>query len=325
MPRLAKHLLRRTVLLNTALFRRASTMRLTPFTKPPVRLDRTTPSYLRLRRLAAIAMVAAIALSIHALSTADYATVDQTAHAVNVSGMQRMLSQRIALAAATLDTNPDVLGELQTVTERFAANAEWLAAHGGARSALADGYMAHARTLSVDPHNRDAAAAIASMRLEVLAELDAAVSSLEVSAESRIGWLKVGLWSLSALTGLMLLWAAVAVFRPRLQALERTLERAESARTRLKVAHDELRVARDELEQFASDVQEPVMVSRDLAAIALKSIEEYDVREAASSLHRIQSWLAQIDGLQREARVTLPVAASDEAAPLALVQPSSAA
>jgi len=195
---------------------------------------------LTVKFLLGLAAVAVVAIVGSAFSAQHLRHLD--AHLVNVAGRQRFLSQRIALNAILLATEPDSLArqDLRTTLRADAATLQRVQGTFGdlphtdpELDRAVREYAALAKTVAALPDaelTRDHAAvrALATASAEVLPGLDLFVTRVELDFESHVSRLKLFEVLSLAVTLLALLGLGLLVFAPMARRIETETEALEA-------------------------------------------------------------------------------------------------
>ncbi len=220
-------------------------------------MKRTTLVY-----VLALSLIAVLAIGTHAVVDAVVQQMEDSAEVVNVSGRQRMLSQRIAGFSERLADLPDgaeatqVRTALAQAVDLMAQSHEALMAplsrEAGRRSLDGDpiveiyrgdahrldrrvrDYVDAARALMALPAGqRASSASLDHLRREaerpLLASLDAAVTAYQQRSEQQVAQLRMILFAMLGAMLLALILEALTIFRPLIVRLERETERAVTA------------------------------------------------------------------------------------------------
>jgi signal transduction histidine kinase len=220
-------------------------------------MKKTTMAY-----VVALSLIALLAIATHVIVDAVVRSMESSAEVVNVSGRQRMLSQRIAGLSERLVNLPEgpeaemVTASLVQAIDLMASSHEGLVARATDRTTGASRasepiyqiyqsdphtlrrrvqeYLAAARGLIALPaHGRASSDQLRYIRLEagqpLLASLDAAVSAYQARSEMKVTGLRRLLFVMLAVLLLALVVVSVTVFRPLIRRLEDATERATAA------------------------------------------------------------------------------------------------
>lgn len=277
---------------------------------------KTTQSITR-RYSVALALIAAVLVFSHALMSFQIARNKADGYIINISGMQRMLSQRIALLANELATAKDAETTTEMATKLTAAHdkmrsnqAELHAAHHSAISTeLQDLYYGSGQvdqsvndylTLAeqvLDAHQQQpqntAAVNESSRKLALIARngflnrLDSVVLQYQTEFEQRIVWFQRIQWLFLIVGLITLLLEAFIIFRPMTQHVAATVEKLEKSNL--------------ELQEFAyrisHDLRAPIASSRGIISMVQESIAEGDVEFASDGIGRVSTAMERLDGL----------------------------
>ena len=274
----------------------------------------------------ALALVASALIATHVLESRRLAETADDARTINVSGMQRMLSQRIALLARELSLTVDpvtaelladkleaAIGTMRRNHAELSVGWRERAARGEAayealvgESGLAgkvERYTDAANTLleryrggdarrTRDVDIADRLAMIA--RNGFLAELDAVVRRHERESVDKAAELKrLETFSMSAGLALLAL-EALFIFRPMIR-------RVTSAVGSLERANRSLAEANEELAQFnyrvSHDLVAPVASARGYLELAVDDVERGEPEELPELLGEVRCQLARLDAL----------------------------
>ena len=289
----------------------------------------TTRTALTLRYALALSLVASSLVAAHLVQTRRIVDMTRDAGTVNVSGMQRMLSQRIALLARELSladdpsTSERLAGKLATALDTMEDNHERLSADWRVRAERGDaayaeltgangldakvrGYIASGRSLlepggegarAADRHDGDAVGWLARIaRNGFLAELDAVVSRYERESVERadvIGRIA----RIAMVAGLaLLLFEAGFIFRPMVRRVTATIAELERVNVKLEEANEELA-------QFnyrvSHDIVSPIASARGYLELAIAEVEddEPDLAELAELMNVARGQLDRLDAL----------------------------
>lgn len=220
-------------------------------------MKRTTVVY-----VLALSLIAVLAIGTHAVVDAVVQQMEDSAEVVNVSGRQRMLSQRIAGFSERLADLPDgpeasrIQTELTEAVDLMAASHQSLMApltdKPGRRSVDGDpieqiylgaphqldrrvrGFIEAARALKdLPPGQRVSSSHLVDLRREaerpLLVSLDAAVTAYQQRSEQQVADLRMILFAMLGAMLFALLLEALTIFRPLIKRLERETERAVAA------------------------------------------------------------------------------------------------
>ncbi len=266
------------------------------------------------RYLLALGIVAAVLIFSYAASR----HLDREAHAdarlINISGEQRMLSQRIALLATDLTLREtgvslrggaDVESALLAAVARMQANrAELLRdrASGGLDDAWSEDerlerldervqrYLQNASLLLAEPSGAAARALVGSLHAEatsdLLPALDEVVLRYQHRADERLGAARLRERIQLSIGLAVLLVELVFIFRPMVASTVAAVHRLRRSNGRL----------RDIGYRLSHDLRAPVASSIGLASLARESLDEGDVEEAGFALRELRR---SLDGLDR--------------------------
>lgn len=279
---------------------------------------KTLTRSLTLRYLAGLLMIAAVLIATYAVLVNRMKQNEDTAYIVNIAGMQRMLSQRIALGAQRLisvnskEARDDAVEMIMTAAQRMQTNHRVLYERAIGEEGSLDELLLYQGGLSVhDKVERytDAAKSLvrgyrqlgleglqqsdawrtvfATLDDGLLEDLNTVVSQIEADANREVKrfiqlekfFLGVGL--------LVLLLEVLLIFRPMVRQVETTL--------------GELEVANDELRQFSfrisHDLRAPIASSLGLIRIAAESLQEQETHVTKNVIGRIEKSMQQLDSL----------------------------
>ena len=262
-----------------------------------------TPDVLRRRYMLALGIVALVLVSSHAVMHRMLNEQEGDAEVINISGQQRMLSQRIALDVLRLDADPVASVELDASIERMRGNAVFLrgqTARGDQHTNVTwqaldetESYLSLVDEL-VSAHRREHHARFVQLQSEVqqtrsalLNQLDDAVGVYQRIAEEHVSRFKRTSWMLLLFGLLVLVAEAVWVFRPATLSLRKTL--------------DELTSTNRELELFtyrvSHDFRAPIASMKGLVGLTQALLEEDDRAEAERALQLAEGSLERMDTL----------------------------
>jgi len=269
------------------------------------------------RYLIALGLIATVLIVSHLLLLQQISRSLTDGFTINTAGMQRMLSQRIALMANELATSDDddtaalMFGKFNLAADKMASNQAELNAinaqnlspelnelcygdQGADQEinkflALADQLRQQYRR---DPHlkipQQQTAQKIAeAARENVLERLDLVVSQYQIEDEQRIKTFQRSEMIVVFIGLSLLVLEAIFIFRPMTKQITSTV--------------DHLKSANSELQEFAyqisHDLRAPVASSLGLSAIVKDSILENDLETAADGTDRISKAMKKLDGL----------------------------
>ncbi|MEQ8276354.1 MAG: ATP-binding protein [Deltaproteobacteria bacterium] len=223
------------------------------------------------RYIVALGLLASVLVVTHFVLGRHLAHNDADAYVVNISGMQRMLSQRVALYAnvATTAASPEARRaasqRLTVAIDRMASNHAVLASGrtGGGERVLDDDqvealYFSDARldadvraflltarrvAAAPEPASASLADALFAEQAMLLPRLDDVVTTLQLDAEAKLARLQLVDRGFFGLGILVLLLEALLIFRPmvrRIESATSALERSkeEMAAFTYRVSHD---------------------------------------------------------------------------------------
>ncbi|MEM1415912.1 MAG: ATP-binding protein [Myxococcota bacterium] len=221
---------------------------------------------LRFTQLYVLVLLAIGLLGLVAQSSAQYATVAllSDAHAVNIAGRQRMLSQRVAKGALELDVALEAGDAAAAAARRreiadavglFEASHQELVR--GTRDAAIgerfdrltgdfDAVRMEARAVArstTEPERHAASAALLASEDSFLEGMDALVFALEDASTKRVEGLQSRQAIFFVVQLLALLCAGVVVFRPAVAQLMRALDALDAERRRRVTEVEEVRLA----------------------------------------------------------------------------------
>ncbi len=270
----------------------------------------------------ALSLIALTLITSHALFSWQVSLQKQDAYLINISGMQRMLSQRSALMAreiyhAESEVEADeYYAKLQAVTSRMESNHRELisgALSTGGRYKLSpelsslyygdlavdqqvQDYVALCRDLMAlyqsaglegvkqdDVHNK----IVTIARNGFLDNLNTAVFQYEKEAKAKVDFVSVSAKVLLALGLCLLLLEAFLIFRPIVRRVSDNV--------------DALEVSNAELTEFSyrisHDLRAPIVSSLGLVKVAKSSVEAEKTNIALSALDHIQTSMSRLEFL----------------------------
>lgn len=276
-----------------------------------------TKSIITKRYSIALVLVAASLIGSHLLKNSQTAKNIADGRVINISGMQRMLSQRIALMANELSLEEEKLiadklaAKLQKSYQRMASNKSELdmtiesngsgeleRLYFGATGidqrvryylALAERLLSNYRTTpSAKVRQREISRQIAKIaRNGLLNQLDACVSQHQAELEYKLKVLQ-RIELIVLYVGLSILaFEVLFIFRPMANQIEQTVS--------------ELKSANDELTEFSyrisHDLRAPIASSLGMTQIIGESLADGDIDDAACTAKRIGRSMLRLDNL----------------------------
>lgn len=258
------------------------------------------------RYLLALGIVALVLVFSYAASRQFDADALRYARLINVSGQQRMLSQRISLLALRVQASPtsasdELIGALDTAIRTLRRNqlelrTDWdegVLHHDSPQDpwlsrldARVSGYLARASTLlDTGAPARVADALFEEASSDFLSQLDAVVTRYQHVAERSV---RAALWRERAQLALglsVLLAEMLLIFRPMVHSTVRSLQRLSRSNGQL----------RDVGHRLAHDLRAPLASSLGLVALAQESLDDGDVAEARFAIGRVVRSLEALD------------------------------
>lgn len=270
------------------------------------------------RYAAALGLVAAVFITSYGVLVHRLDGNEDSAHVINIAGMQRMLSQRIALLAKGLaipnrSERAEILrGKLIANIQRMERNHAELTGSGSSFmmspalheqyfgpdgiDARVSNYLANARAFLelFDEQGRVAAAnspLLAEILIEArngfLAQLDDVVTSYELLAAEEVLWFR-RLETVVLAVGLLVLVAeALLIFRPMVRRIDSSLRE-------LADRNEELRVFAF---RISHDLRAPVASSRGLVRIGREALADGEIAMAGETLERVEESMERLDSL----------------------------
>jgi len=294
----------------------------------------TTRSALTARYGVALSLLVCALLLHYGLSTQRIAEVSDDGRLINLSGIQRMLSQRTALLSLELDstTDPATLASrrraLERTLDRFetiraelsngwrdrAANGElpyaaYLAPGGIDEQvsdyiALGERLLEHHRSDAPSPGNADASLhpLLAQANGALPDRLDAVVTAYQREFEAKVAH-AARLELLLLVLGLMLIGlVGLLIFRPMASTIVSSVESLERANAELRAFGF----------RIAHDLRSPVCSSLGLIEIARESLRSGDVEDAMEVVDMIGTAMTRLDDLIDELLALERTRRSDE-------------
>ncbi|WP_160148197.1 sensor histidine kinase [Rubripirellula obstinata] len=269
------------------------------------------------RYVIALLLIAAVLILSHTLLLAQIARTESDGYIINVSGMQRMLSQRIGLMAIELTRNDD----LET-SSALAAKLE--DAHSMMKSNQSELNQANEQSMTPEiqdlyygqsnldqrvtdylslaeqllnqhqqqPDQKEQQKQTAQKIVEVarnglLDELDAVVTQYQKEYEQRIVLFRRAQLAFLAIGLFLLAIEAAFIFRPMTQNVSRTMSSLEDANAEL----------REFAYRISHDLRAPVASSIGLSQMISDSLKEGDTDFAAQGIGRVQGAMKKLDEL----------------------------
>ncbi|MDB4766919.1 ATP-binding protein [bacterium] len=279
--------------------------------------ESTTNRAITIRYLIALGLIATVLIVSHLLLHRQISRSSSDGFTINIAGMQRMLSQRIALMANELATSDDdktaalMFKKFDAATKKMASNQTALDAINEKRISPemkdlcygdqgmhpeVDNYLALADQLrqqyQQDPNSKipqqQTAHTIAKIaRNGFLNRLDQVVSQYQIEDEQRIAtfqWFEM----IVLLIGLsLLILEAIFIFRPMTKQITTTVNHLENANGEL----------REFAYRISHDLRAPVASSLGLSDIVKESILENDLETAVDGTDRLKNAMSKLDGL----------------------------
>lgn len=275
--------------------------------------------HLSFRYIIALSLIAFNITFAHTLISIQLHDSDRHARYINQSGMQRMLSQRIALFSNQVSkdnshsTNVKLIANMKADIQKMEANHKDLTSidfenltHGAILKDIYFGYMSlNNKTHSYLTLSKDFTSAytgknanwkkLSNLRHEIssiasgklLDELDTAVGAFELSASATVDEFK-HIETYTYYIGLIILLLEVLfIFRPMIENIV--------------IATRSLDERNRELVEFnyriSHDLRSPVVSSLGLARLAIEAIENNDLNDAQTSVQHIEKSMEGLDKL----------------------------
>jgi signal transduction histidine kinase len=283
-----------------------------------------TKSFITTKYVIALLLVAATLIGSHLMMMRQTSRNSTDGYIINISGMQRMLSQRIALISNELahtsseKTSDSMARKLQQAFQKMSLNQSELKTFNQQNASEKlnglyygpDGvdvrvthYLGLAESLlkmhrdapSEKESQRKVSSEIAKIaRNGFVDQLDSLVLQHQVELEQKLSVLE-RLQTLLLVTGLtVLLLEAFFIFRPMANRIAKTIRQLNTANRKLKSANDELT---EFSYRISHDLRAPIASSLGLTQIISESLEESEFDEASEATERVSKAMIRLDEL----------------------------
>ena len=270
-----------------------------------------------IRYMIALGLIAAVLIVSHLLLLRQASRSTKDGFTINTAGMQRMLSQRIALMANELASSADdknaalMFAKLNAATEKMKSNQAELNAINEQRlspemkklsygdqgvNQEVDRYLALAGQLqehyrnepsSKGPQQQTSHKIAVIARNGFLDRLDRVVTQYQVEDEERAKSFQRSEMIVLCIGLALLVLEAIFIFRPMTKKITTTVNHLEAANGEL----------REFAYRISHDLRAPVASSLGLSAIVKESILENDLETAVDGTDRLNQSMKKLDGL----------------------------
>lgn len=229
---------------------------------------------------------------------------ERDAHLINISGRQRMLSQRIVLMAKNrleanvsesgnekfafihcIDTMQKSHDELSQDSRRISQLAELFEGEDGLDQMVSE-FISHARDVSEGNGSAEALESLhrSAINAKLLTTLDEVVHRYEQQYDRKITRFRRLVWGLSIVSALALASLAIFVFIPTTDLVAANLEHLEQSNSELlefcyRVSHD---------------LKAPIVTATGITQLASDALDENDTQMAKSAIERANSSLQRV-------------------------------